>query len=81
MRCCGRPAPSSTTARRGAPPHYRALGRSAYLAAALKADRKLDQVARSFDFLLSISPINTAKRSTASLPTGEERRRTSTIAR
>ena len=44
-----------------APSHYRALGRSAYLAAALKADRKLDQVARSFDFLLSVSPIDTDK--------------------
>ena len=43
------------------PDHYRALGRSAFLAAALKADRKLDRVARSFDFLLSISPIDTAK--------------------
>lgn len=42
-----------------APPHYRALGRSAYLAAALKADRKLGRIARSFDFLLSISPIDT----------------------
>ena len=44
-----------------APSHYRALGRSAYLAAAFKADRKLDRVARSFDFLLSVSPINTDK--------------------
>jgi uncharacterized protein (TIGR02421 family) len=43
----------------GAPAHYRALGRSAFLAAALSADRKLDRIARSFDFLLSISPINT----------------------
>ena len=42
-----------------APVHYRALGRSAYLAAALKADRKLDKVARSFDLLLSVSPIDT----------------------
>ena len=42
-----------------APTHYRALGRSAFLAAALKADRQLDAIARSFDFLLSISPINT----------------------
>ena len=42
-----------------APAHYRALGRSAFLAAALKADRQLDAIARSFDFLLSISPINT----------------------
>lgn len=46
--------------RSAAPRHYRALGRSAYLAAALKADRKLGEVARSFDFLLSISPIDTA---------------------
>jgi uncharacterized protein (TIGR02421 family) len=43
------------------PAHYRSLGRSAYLTAALKADKKLDRVARSFDFLLSISPIDTAK--------------------
>ncbi|MGI8931762.1 MAG: flavohemoglobin expression-modulating QEGLA motif protein [Sphingomicrobium sp.] len=42
-----------------APGHYRALGRRAFLAAALKADRKLDRIARSFDFLLSVSPINT----------------------
>ena len=47
--------------KRKAPKHYRALGRSAYLAAALKADRKLDSVARSFDFLLAISPIDTSK--------------------
>lgn len=45
--------------RGGAPVHYRSLGRSAYLAAALKADRKLDRISRSFDFLLSVSPINT----------------------
>ena len=43
----------------GAPRHYRSLGRSALLAAALSADRKLDRIARSFDFLLSVSPINT----------------------
>ena len=43
------------------PIHYRSLGRSAYLTAALKADKKLDRIARSFDFLLSISPIDTAK--------------------
>src|SRR5205085_3343596 len=41
------------------PAHYRALGRSAFLAAALAADRKLNRVATSFDFLLSLSPINT----------------------
>ena len=46
--------------KRAPPAHYRALGRSAYLAAALKADRKLGQIARSFDFLLSISPIDTS---------------------
>ena len=43
------------------PPHHRALGRSAILAAALKADKKLDSLAGSYDFLLSISPINTAE--------------------
>ena len=41
-----------------APAHFRSLGRSAFLAAALDADKKLDRVARSFDFLLSVSPIN-----------------------
>ncbi|MEO7410026.1 MAG: flavohemoglobin expression-modulating QEGLA motif protein, partial [Sphingomicrobium sp.] len=42
-----------------APAHYRSLGRSAFLSAALKTDRQLDKIARGFDFLLSISPINT----------------------
>lgn len=42
-------------------PYFRALGRSAFITAALNADRKLDALARSFDFLLSISPINTAE--------------------
>lgn len=41
------------------PQHHRSLGRSAFLAAALHADRKLDSIARSFDYLLSLSPINT----------------------
>ena len=45
----------------GAPPHYRALGRSAFLAAALNADKKLDAIARSYDFLLSLTPINAAE--------------------
>ena len=45
----------------GAPLHYRALGRSAFLAAALHADRKLDAIARSYDFLLSLTPINSAE--------------------
>jgi uncharacterized protein (TIGR02421 family) len=46
---------------RVAPAHYRSLGRSAYLAAALKADKKLAAMAASFDFLLSISPIDTSR--------------------
>jgi len=41
------------------PPHFRSLGRSAVLAAALNADKKLDSVCRRFDFLLSLTPINT----------------------
>ena len=44
-----------------APPHYRALGRSAFLSAALHADRKLDAIVRSYDFLLSLTPINAAE--------------------
>ncbi|MDQ3079597.1 MAG: DUF1704 domain-containing protein [Pseudomonadota bacterium] len=42
-----------------APVHYRSLGRSAYLKAALRVDEKLARIAGSFDFLLSVSPINT----------------------
>jgi uncharacterized protein (TIGR02421 family) len=42
-----------------APKHYRSLGRSALLKAALSADEKLGRIASSFDFLLSVSPINT----------------------
>lgn len=56
-----------------APAHYRALGRSAYLAAALKADRQLDKIARSFDFLLSISPIDTAKAYQRFIAEGEQK--------
>ena len=59
--------------KRPAPAHYRALGRSAYLAAALKADRKIDRVARSFDFLLSISPIDTAKAFDRFVAEGEQK--------
>lgn len=44
-----------------APSHYRALGRQAFLAAAKSADRKLARVAGSFDFLLSVSPINSSE--------------------
>ena len=57
----------------GAPRHYRALGRSALLAAALAADRKLDRIARSFDFLLSVSPINTAEALAGFVADGAER--------
>ena len=39
--------------------HYRAYGRSRLVEAALKIDRALDGISRSFDFLLSVSPINT----------------------
>lgn len=42
-----------------APAHYRSLGRSAFVEAALHADKKLDEIAASFDFLLAVSPINT----------------------
>lgn len=55
------------------PAHYRALGRSAYLAAARKADRQLDRIARSFDFLLSISPIDTAKACQRFIAQGEQK--------
>jgi uncharacterized protein (TIGR02421 family) len=47
--------------RGGAPGHYRALGRSAFLPAARNADKKLDLIVRSFDFLLSLTPINTSE--------------------
>lgn len=57
----------------GAPAHYRALGRSAFLSAALAADRKLDAVATSFDFLLSVSPINTAEAQADFLAAGADR--------
>lgn len=43
------------------PTHYRALGRSAFIDAAKSVDAKLDRVCRSFDFLLSVSPINTTQ--------------------
>jgi uncharacterized protein (TIGR02421 family) len=60
-----------TAARLEAPPHHRALGRSAFLKAALHADEKLDRIARSFDFLLSISPINTDEARAHFLECGE----------
>lgn len=41
--------------------HYRAYGRSRMVDAALDVDRALDHISRSFDFLLSVSPINTSQ--------------------
>jgi uncharacterized protein (TIGR02421 family) len=55
------------------PPHHRSLGRSAFLKAALDADRKLDTIARSFDYLLSLSPINTQEAMTRFLAQGCEK--------
>lgn len=43
------------------PAHYRALGRSGFIQATRTADRKLAKAASAFDFLLSLSPINTAQ--------------------
>lgn len=40
------------------PTHHRALGRSSFIAAARTVDRKLDGISSAFDFLLSVSPIN-----------------------
>src|SRR5690606_29011224 len=44
-----------------APAHHRALGRSSFIQAARTVDRKLAGIASSFDFLMSVSPINTAQ--------------------
>jgi uncharacterized protein (TIGR02421 family) len=41
--------------------HYRTLGRSRFIDAALGVDQELGRISRSFDFLLSISPINTVQ--------------------
>ena len=43
--------------------HHRALGRSSFIEAALTVDRALGRISRSFDFLLSVSPINTVEAS------------------
>ena len=40
------------------PPSHRALGRRSFIAAARSVDRKLLRISTSFDFLLSVSPIN-----------------------
>jgi len=41
--------------------HYRSLGRSRFVDAALQVDEELGRISRSFDFLLSVSPINTVQ--------------------
>ena len=56
-----------------APAHFRSLGRSAFLSAALDADKRLDKVARSFDFLLSVSPINSRESMERFFAGGEEK--------
>jgi uncharacterized protein (TIGR02421 family) len=56
----------------GPRPHFRSLGRSAFISAALNADKKLDALARSYDFLLSISPINTAEARERFFDAGEQ---------
>ncbi|WP_426124184.1 flavohemoglobin expression-modulating QEGLA motif protein [Pararhizobium sp. PWRC1-1] len=38
---------------------HRALGRKAFVDAVSRADRRIDDVASSFDFLLAVTPINT----------------------
>jgi uncharacterized protein (TIGR02421 family) len=60
-------------ASRQAPPHFRTLGRSAFLSAALHGDKKLDAIARSFDFLLSVTPINMTEAKSRFLDNGEDR--------
>lgn len=50
-----------TEADLGPPSHYRALGRSGFIDAAKSVDAKLDRICRGFDFLLSVSPINTTE--------------------
>ena len=50
-----------TATGRTAPKHHRALGRSSFVDAALKVDRELHRISGTFDFLLSVSPINTGE--------------------
>ena len=56
-----------------APAHHSSLGRSAFLAAALHADAKLDSIARRFDFLLSLTPINTTEEKSRFFDSGGDR--------
>ncbi|MFC3075092.1 flavohemoglobin expression-modulating QEGLA motif protein [Shinella pollutisoli] len=41
-----------------APPTHRALGRRVFVDAVVRADRAIDEIAASFDFLLAVTPIN-----------------------
>jgi uncharacterized protein (TIGR02421 family) len=43
------------------PPHYHALGRRAVTRAVQEADGALTEIARSFDFLLQVTPVNTER--------------------
>jgi uncharacterized protein (TIGR02421 family) len=45
----------------GTPRHYRVIGRSAFIDAARSVDAKLDRICGRFDFLLSVSPINSVQ--------------------
>jgi uncharacterized protein (TIGR02421 family) len=42
------------------PPHYQALGRRSVVKAVWEVDRVLAEIGGSFDFLLSVTPVNTA---------------------
>ena len=54
------------------PIHYRALGRRGFIRAARHVDHQLAEVAGRFDFLLSVSPINTAQAWAAFRDGGQE---------
>ena len=56
---CSAPARRFSPGRgRGRRPRHRALGRRVFVEAVERVDRRIDQIARSFDFLLAITPIN-----------------------
>jgi len=55
------------------PKHFHALGRRAFVKAVWEVDRQLAEVGDSFDFLLSVSPINTGKAWAAFQRSGYER--------
>lgn len=55
------------------PKHFHALGRRAFVKAVWEVDRQLAEVGDSFDFLLSVSPVNTRKAWAAFQRNGYER--------